>query len=194
MTPREVVLRQLAEAIVRLRSDQPTRVAIDGVTGAGKTKLADELAAVLADQGIVQRISVDDFHAPEEERYRRGNESPEGYYLDTFDYPRFRDAIQELMAASSIVIADGVFLFRPELNDLWDYRIFVSVDLEVAYQRATERDTGRPWVKRRDWLRHRYEVRYIPGERIYLEKVDPIRLADAVFENTNPLAPQLRLP
>ena len=40
---RSIVINELASAIAAVRVHHPTRVAIDGVDGVGKTKLADEL-------------------------------------------------------------------------------------------------------------------------------------------------------
>ncbi|MFN8515402.1 MAG: hypothetical protein U0841_23010 [Chloroflexia bacterium] len=42
---------QLARRIGAIRRSHPTRVAVDGVDAAGKTTLADALAAVLGVQG-----------------------------------------------------------------------------------------------------------------------------------------------
>jgi uridine kinase len=121
-------------------------VGVDGVTASGKTTLADELADALSTQGRqVIRASVDDFHNPPEVRYRRGRMSPEGYYLDAFDYASLRALLleplgpggdrryltggfgqpdgsgagfeEQVAARDAIVIVDGVFLFRPELDD-----------------------------------------------------------------------------
>ena len=44
---RQQVLGGLAERILALRLDHPTRVGIDGHSAAGKTTLAGELAATL---------------------------------------------------------------------------------------------------------------------------------------------------
>jgi uridine kinase len=141
---RLVCLEQLAAAIASVRADHPTRVAIDGVDGVGKTTLAHELVEPLAATGRqVIRASVDGFHHPREARYRRGSDSAEGYFLDSFDYGalksvlldplgpggdrRFRsatfdyridrrvDAPLQTAAADAILLFDGVFLQRSEL-------------------------------------------------------------------------------
>jgi hypothetical protein len=60
---------------------------VDGPPAAGKTTLADELAAVLRAQGRdVIRASIDDFLFPRAQRYPRGEYSAEGSYFDTHDY------------------------------------------------------------------------------------------------------------
>jgi hypothetical protein len=51
------VLEQLPAAIAAVRLDHPTGVAIDGVDGAGKTTLADELVEPLRRTGREARIS-----------------------------------------------------------------------------------------------------------------------------------------
>jgi hypothetical protein len=85
---RQQVLNRLADGIGRLSNPPSVRVAVDGIDAAGKTTLADELGSLLEARGRpVIRASVDGFHRPRSERYQRGAESPEGYYLDAFDYP-----------------------------------------------------------------------------------------------------------
>jgi uridine kinase len=145
-----------------------TRIAVDGIDAAGKTTLADRLGALLQ----AHRVCIDDFLRPEDERYARGVDSPEGYYEDSFDFAAFRDAV---LAGTGTVIADGVFLQRPELDDLWDLRIWVDVSFEESLRRAEIRD-----AHYMEDVRGRYERRYHPGQRLYLEQVDPRSRADIV--------------
>ncbi len=85
------LLARLAEAITALHPDRRIRVAIDGVDGAGKTMFADALAPQVAAKGrAVIRASVDDFHNPRAIRYARGRHSPDGFFLDSYDYGSFR--------------------------------------------------------------------------------------------------------
>jgi len=72
-------------------------------------------------------------------------------------------------------VTDGIFLQRPELDDLWDVRIWLDVPFDVALARALVRD-----AERIDDPRTRYERRYWPGQRLYLEEVDPKGHADIV--------------
>lgn len=213
------VLAELAELIVALRRAHPVRVAIDGVDAAGKTILADELVPILERRGrACIRASVDGFHRPRVERYRRGDDSAEGYYFDSFDYAKLREVLllplgpggdrlyrkrvfdfradprveQAPMKApmDPVLLLDGVFLLRPELNDQWDFRIFVSASFEETLRRAITRDEA--LFGSSGEARARYERRYIPGQRLYLETVMPERLADAVVVNDDPALPVLR--
>jgi uridine kinase len=168
----------LAETIRAL--PLPARVAVDGVDAAGKTTLGDELAALVPRAG---RLSADEFLRPEHERYRRGRDSPDGYYLDSFDHDRLRAAVEA--ASAGILVVDGIFLLRPELNDLWNFRIFVEVQLEEALRRGLGRDGAD--------REHLYRARYLPGQRIYLETVRPRELADVIVDNNDPGSPTVTL-
>jgi uridine kinase len=143
--------------------DEPWRVAIDGVTAAGKTTVADELGRRLG----AARLSIDDFHRP----------PPHEYYPDSFDLARFRAAALGIDESS---VVDGVFLHHPDLWDLWQLSIFLHVDRQIALARALERDE--PWMEN---ARERYATRYVPGESRYLREVDPAALADVVLDTND---------
>jgi uridine kinase len=84
---RKQLINTLVTDITDISISHPVRVAIDGVDGAGKTRLADELAGKLLKYGRqVIRASIDGFHNPTQKRVARGALSPEGYDLDSFDY------------------------------------------------------------------------------------------------------------
>lgn len=86
------LMARLAATISALHPERIVRVAIDGVDGAGKTTLADALAPAVAAQGRPAiRASVDDFHHPRAVRYARGRHSPDGFYLDSYNYDAFAD-------------------------------------------------------------------------------------------------------
>src|SRR5215471_15901933 len=74
------LLSRLAEAVRSVTVAHPTRVAVDGIPGAGKTTLADELAVVLRAQGRqVIRATVEDFLNPSSVRHP-WSDSAEGWY------------------------------------------------------------------------------------------------------------------
>jgi uridine kinase len=146
-------------------------VAIDGPDAAGKTTLALALAALTG----VPRLSADDFLAPPEVRYARGPLSPDGYYADAFDLPALRAAV----LAYGTVLVDGVFLLRPELDDLWDVRVFVDVDPERQRARVLARDVAR--FGSAGEVLARYAARYVPAYEKYRAAIHPESRADAVL-------------
>ena len=203
---RAELLVGLAGAIGSITVAHPTRVAVDGPPAAGKTTLADELARVLRAQGRnVIRATIEGFLFPQAQRYRRGEYSPEGCYLDNHDYDalnrvlldplgpggdrRFQHAVYDrtadsalsppvtTAAADAVLVFDGVFLQRPELVDRWELSIHVAVGLEERLARARARDAALLEVER--WHRERYQ----PAQDLYDAEVRPTDLADIVVHN-----------
>jgi uridine kinase len=220
MSDRQRLLDRLAHAIAAISRPHPIRVAIDGVDAAGKTSLADDLAGPLQGQGYpVIRASLDSFHHPREVRHRRGAASPEGYYYDSFDYPALKSLLLEPLGPGgslryqtalfdgrsevalsspvrtaglhSVLLFDGVFLFRPELEAGWDLRIWVEVTFEVALSRAIQRDAA--LFGGAAAVRERYQQRYIPGQRLYLAQCRPREQAHMIVDNNDPLHPVLHV-
>jgi hypothetical protein len=72
-----------------------------------------------------------------------------------------------------------------QLANAWDFRVFVDVPLEEALRRGVERDSVR-FGSRAEARR-----RYLPAQRLYLERVRPRELADVVVENADPASPRL---
>ncbi len=90
---------------------------------------------------------------------------------------------------NAILLFDGVFLLRPELAEVWDFRIFVSVEPDECLRRALERDTAL-FGSRRE-VERRYRGRYIPGQRLYLAAAHPAEVADVIVGNDDPVRPTL---
>ena len=209
---RQNLIEFLVHKIQNRKCGHPTRVAIDGIDAAGKTELADEIAAALDCMRIhVIRASIDGFHRPRKDRYLRGELSPEGYYYDSFD----NDAIKHHLLLplgpggtgeyqitvfdfrkdsplisppahapqDAILLFDGVFLLRPELNEYWDLSIFVHVDFSISLQRALNRDLH--LFVSKEMIIKSYEKRYIPGQRIDLRQSEPQEIADIVINNND---------
>jgi uridine kinase len=89
----------------------------------------------------------------------------------------------------AILVFDGVFLLRPELDPGWDFRIFLDVPSSETLRRAVARD--RELFGSADAVRERYRRRYLPGQRLYGAAVRPRERADVVVDNRDPAAPRL---
>lgn len=218
---RKELIDNITEFLSSLKKPHPVRVAIDGADAAGKSILANELAESLIHVGRnVIRASIDGFHKPKKERYKRGTDSAEGYYYYSFDYNSLRKAlliplgpggnlqynpavfdyrtdspIQESMQLAqkdSILLFDGVFLLRPELIEHWDYRIFVKVSFETVLQRVLSRDQH--LFGSTEEVRNRYLRRYIPGQKFYLKESKPETNANIVIDNNDPSNPLIVSP
>jgi uridine kinase len=192
VAPRHLALQELGDALAAVHAPgRLTRIGIDGVDGAGKTRLAEELADELtARRRPAVRVTLDQFELPAAERYVRGELSPEGYYLDSFDLLSFRACVLSIEGPPGlVVVADGVFLHRSELADLWDATVWVEADLEVAARRGAERNLV--WFDSLDATHERYRVRYLPAQRRYIEEQRPHERATFVLRNTDLTEPEL---
>lgn len=219
MGGRAETLAELAGLVLAVVRPHPVRVAIDGCSAAGKTTLADELAQVLRGRTNRQviRAGIDYFKRPVELRTAYPPDSPDSYYLDSWDNTairdllliplgpdgsrRYRTAVMDLpgLAAmddpvqiapdDAVLIADGAFLQRPELAPYWDLRVFVDVSFEEVLRRGTARDQH--WMSSAAEAAHLYRTKYIPGERRYMDEVRPRERAQVVVVNEDVLSPTL---
>ncbi|TRO50932.1 uridine kinase [Candidatus Bathyarchaeota archaeon] len=212
---RSELLELLTANILGIKHERPLLVAIDGYDAAGKSILAKVLAEKLRGLGLnIIEASIDGFHNPRVIRYKRGEESPEGYYYDSFNYAALKVMLLDSLKTGdmryktqpfdyvadkgimstyseaeidSILIFDGVFALRPELRDYWDYSIYLYVDEDVSLARGVARDPGDE-----EAIRHRYNVRYIPGQRIYHQEAEPMKHASIVIDNNDPENPEIK--
>jgi uridine kinase len=206
------VLDRLADLVVATRPADRVRVAVDGVDASGKTTLADRLAEIVGARRPVARASVDAFHRPRAERYRRGRASVDGCYEDTFDLPALRerlllpfgagrpyvcavfdhardqpvDAPPQTAPAGAVLLVDGVFLQRPELPP-WDLVVHLQVPDAEVLRRAVVRDGGDPAEVER-----LYRTRYLPAQRLYEQRCRPAERAHVVLDNRDPAQPVAR--
>lgn len=216
---RTEALTELAEIVLTVERPHPVRVAIDGCSAAGKTTLADELADVLrarTDREII-RAGIDYFKRAPELRTAYPIESPDSYYRDTWDHDSIRErlliplgpdgdrqyvaAVREASARAmsdipvltaspdAVLVADGGFLQVPALVDHWDLRIYLYVGWDVVLRRGAARDQA--WMESLAAAEERYRTRYIPGERMYVDEVQPRSRAQIVVDNEDPANPTL---
>jgi uridine kinase len=209
------LIARLTQLIAGRRPPHPLRVAVDGPDAAGKTTLADELAAGLRGLRPVIRAGIDGFHRPRAERLRQGDLSPEGCFADSFDNDavivnllaplgadgdsRYRTAIFDHRGDQSVTMAtrqappdavllfDGVFLLRTDLRPYWDLGIFLEIAPEETLRRALVRD--RDLFGNTENTQLRYTVRYLPAQQRYRERARPTEAADIVIDHNDPANP-----
>jgi uridine kinase len=213
---RRKLLLKLANHIMRLPSAGIRLIAIDGVDGAGKTIFADELEQILSSLGTrTIRASVDGFHNPRAVRYRLGKSSPDGFYLDSYDYVSLRKELLdplgtsgsrlyrkavfnhvtderlatpiEAAATGTVLVMDGIFLHRPELRDYWNLSVFLQVPFEISIPRGAGRGEGfgSPDPEAES------NLRYIEGQKRYLRECNPQEQATYVIDNSDLNSPYI---
>ena len=193
------------------------RVGVDGFTAAGKTSFGHELAYALSDAGRpVLRASLDDFKRPWREAHLYDRKSGEGYYRNAFDCEAMRRLLLEPAGPTgsgdvvlcsidpitqvdhtadvthaptdAVLVVDGVFAFRPEIDDCWDLRVWLDVSRELAIARGEARDVL--WGETESV----HSTRYAVAEDVYLAEVDARGRADVLIDNSDFAKPRLIRP
>jgi len=181
-------------------------VGINGIDCSGKTKLAHELKNQLDKKKYKnQIISIDDFHMPKSYRYDGGDCSPDNYYRRSFNLSKIIDEIlnpvfernainKEIKLLNldtdkftviksynidqeTIVIFEGVFLFRKELINYLDLKIYIDISFDEARKRFIKRDL--PLYD--PSIYSRYQTKYFPAQEKYIKLINPINIADIII-------------
>jgi uridine kinase len=187
-------------------------VAISGVDGSGKTHLSRRLAERLGRSGVrVAPIGVDPWQNPQ--TVRLVSLDPGGHFYRhaiRFD-DLFAHVVDPLVADRSlqletrgirtdadiweplvyahrdveVVLLEGIFLFRRDLVQRYDLRIWVDCSLETALRRALKRNSeNRP----ADALRAEYEQVYHAAQRVHFALDAPRTAAHLLLDNEMDLA------
>jgi uridine kinase len=82
----------------------------------------------------------------------------------------------------AVLIVEGIFAFRPEYNDLWDYRIWLEIAPEPSLKRGINRDVR---LEGRAEAERLHRDRYHAAGMLYLSEVNPISIADLVIDNAD---------
>jgi phosphoglycolate phosphatase-like HAD superfamily hydrolase/uridine kinase len=194
------------------QKDKAFVIGIDGIDGSGKTTFAEALETYLKLKDVpTQLIHLDDFHNPEAIRYA-GTDQPDNYYnksfnigliidkllapiqkkqpvslkLKTLDWQtdKYDNERKYIIKPNTMVIFEGVFLFRKELASYIDLKVFLDIPFEESKKRATVRDPQANVA--------RYDKKYLPAQAKYLKEYPPSKVVDIVIDNTNYEYPKLK--
>ena len=209
MTYKEISEKLFFQFSARLNQKRPYIVAIDGLSGAGKTTIVKSLEREISNRNCkAVTIHIDDYIVERDKRYNTGFEEWYEYYylqwniesltrhlfegllhnhhdlqLPFYDHSTDSLRMRALsIPASSIVLIEGIFLQRREWRGFYDYVIYLNCPREVRYERVLKRDSYIGDIQQR---LNKYNKRYWPGEKHYLEVENPIEQADVVIDNLN---------
>lgn len=183
---------RIAKDIANLK--RPTIVGINGAITSGKTMLSLKLNQYLQKQGTqTQLIHMDDFHTPRAIRF--GDFSVNHYFEHAMDLNLFCELISEIKRhpvhktmtlldmntdtyvnhqtyvtdKDTVVIVEGVLLYRPPMEDLFDYRVYLHVDEAEILRRGKARDV--PLYG--EGILAQYERYFIPIQKEYVRRYSP---------------------
>lgn len=211
------MIKKLALLITEGRPPSgPMVVGVTGMDTSGKSTMTTLLAEELVSSGLsVQVIRLDDFHRSRADRHPADVSEPDQYFEHGFDFERLRDELLKpirdegqvektlmcldlmadtwtlerkyMVASDTIVLLAGVFLFRPDIAHFLDLIIYLAVDEATVNERALTRDVA----IHGDEILERYQTKYLPAQRAYLEEYPPEINADVIIDNNdwmNPVA------
>lgn len=177
-------IKSMRESIERIHPrERATRiVAIDGLGGSGKSRLASELASVLGNTAVVH---TDDFARPnvpgwEWERMRKqvltplSRDEPSRYQRYDWDSDQLAEW-RELPVGGTLIV-EGVSSMRDELGQYWDIGIWVEAPYDVRLKRGVERDGER--------MRSQWTDVWMPQEQRYFDAQRPDKKADLIVDGT----------
>lgn len=182
---------------------RPFIVAMDGLSGAGKTTFVNQLKSEL-DNILV--IHIDDHIVERKKRYETGHEQWYEYYQLQWDtvfleeqlYKKIHQNERQLyipfydkdcdsctyrtidLSSYPIIIIEGVFLLREEWENYYDYIVFLDCPKEIRYERVLQRDTYIGDVTER---LKKYQERYWAAEDYYVNKQSPLKIAHSIFKS-----------
>jgi uridine kinase len=115
---RATVVGQVAGILCARVPGHPLRVAVDGITSAGKTTFANEVAAAVSARGRpTARVSMDGYHHRRARRHRQGRLSADGYYEDAYDLEAAARELLQPLGPGGIGPA-GTLRYRDQIIDL----------------------------------------------------------------------------
>ena len=180
-------------------------VGIDGLGGAGKSTISEMFCKKFEDNNChILLLHIDDFIHVREVRYNSAYPDWQCYYDLQWRFDHFLNVINEIKSSkkdyididlydkdndayfkqrfaiqyNTIVIVEGVFLQRKEFNNIFDYMIYIDVPEKVRLQRVLKRDT---YIGDKQQITDKYENRYFPAERRYIEEYQPRNNADLLL-------------
>lgn len=166
-------------------------IGIDGCGGSGKSTFAHKLKEALSNATIVRK---DDFYLPSSSIVNvHPSKKPIGADFDwqrllnqvlepikdqknghyqRYDWETDKLAEWHAVPVDSIVIIEGVYSIRQELDDKYDFKVWVDCPREIRLSRGLERDG--------EGARGIWENNWMISEDIYVETHKPFNRADLV--------------
>lgn len=212
-----LIFEKILEEIKRKKkSNKAFVVGINGIDASGKTKFTESFQEFLVNRNYkTQVINLDDFHNQKNIRYSGKNEA-ENYYNKSFNIKTIVEKLliplcQEnnfsveltllnlhtdkyeirktfSFQKDTIVLFEGVFLFRKELLPYIDYKIFLDISFGRSKNRARIRDIpilGSGVLKK-------YDKKYLPAQKKYLKEFPFLKIVDIVIDNSDWKSPKIK--
>ena len=123
-------------------------VGINGIDCSGKTTFAKSVSKYFTHHKIKNdHLDIDNFNKPaiESETYKAfvsgswGEEDLNKYYELIINYSDAIRAVSESQKKYPLVILEGIFIYKPQLVNLFDLKIYLDIDISLGRKRFTKR-------------------------------------------------------
>jgi uridine kinase len=207
MSPIDDIVRKILERRSRVPDTRSVLVGISGIDGCGKGYLARQFEARLALHGVTPAIvNVDGWLNLPEKRFDQSAPA-KNFYENAIRFDEFfkrlvlplRDRRSLYLVAEfveetashyrkhtydfkdvSVVLVEGIFLFKPQYRDYFDLTIWIDCSFPTALARAINR--AQEGLSAANTIAA-YDTIYFPAQRIHLAHDNPREHADMIFEN-----------
>ena len=128
--------------------NRPFVVGINGIDCSGKTTFAKSVSKYFTHHKIENdHLDIDNFNNPaiESETYKAfvsgswGEEDLNKYYELIINYSDAIRAVSEYKKKYPLVILEGIFIYKPQLADLFDLKIYLDIDISLGRKRFAKR-------------------------------------------------------
>ena len=170
-------------------------VGINGIDCSGKTTFAKAMSKYFSYYKIVNNhLDIDTFNNTviESETYKAfvsdswDEEDLNKYYKLIINHSDAIRAVSESKLKYPIVILEGIFIYKPQLADLFDLKIYLDIDISLGRKR---------FAKRRSLMRDKrpfdiYDKIWMLSQIRYESEVHPKQISDLVIaynDESNPV-------
>ena len=171
-------------------------VGINGIDCSGKTTFAKSVSKYFTHHKIENDcLDIDNFNNPaiESATYKAfvsgswDEKDLNKYYKLIINYSDAIKAVSEYKKKYPLVILEGIFIYKPQLADLFDLKIFLDIDISLGRKRFAERRS----LKQDKRPFEIYDKIWMLSHIRYESEVHPKRISDLVIDYNDEPKPVL---
>ena len=162
-------------------------VGINGIDCSGKTTFAKAMSKYFSYHKIENdHLDIDNFNNPaiESETYKSfvsgswGKKDLNKYYELIINYSDAIRAVSESQKKYPLVILEGIFIYKPQLVNLFDLKIYLDIDISLGRKRFAKRSS----LKQDKRPFEIYDEIWMLSHIRYESEVHPKRISDLVID------------
>jgi len=171
-------------------------VGINGIDCSGKTTFAKSVSKYFTHHKIENDcLDIDNFNNPaiESATYKAfvsgswDEKDLNKYYKLIINYSDAIRAVSEYKKKYPLVILEGIFIYKPQLADLFDLKIYLDIDISLGRKRFAERRS----LKQDKRPFEIYDEIWMLSHIRYESEVHPKRISDLVIDYNDESKPVL---